>query len=159
MAGEQTRMLWALVYLIGLIATHYLVGQGMLMESWALWAWLVILAISQYSIGMSRNIKSSAVKSAGMITCALFIVLAGTMLLNLWSVGTASSAAFFALFLLLNGALIFAMGHEMKRVDWVTFGLYSVGLGIVFPGWFASAPYLAAALILGVPLLIGTLKH
>jgi len=152
-------MLWALVYLIGLIATHYLVGQGMLAESWALWAWLVILVISQYSIGMSRNIKSAPVKSAGMITCAMFVVLGAALLLNLYSVGSATASALFAIFLVLNGALIFAMGHEMKRVDWVTFGLYSVALGIVFPGWFATAPYLAAALILGVPLLIGTLKH
>lgn len=152
-------MLWALVYLVGLIATHYLVGQGMLAESWALWAWLIILTISQYSIGMSRSIKSATVKSGGMITCVLFFVLGAALLLNLYSVGTATSAAFFAIFLVLNGAMIFAVGHEMKRADWTMFGLYSVALGIVFPGWFATAPYLAAGLILGVPLLIGTLKH
>jgi len=146
-------MLWALVYLVGLLATHYLLQQGSLTETMALWIWFVVFIISSYSINKSRAIKSGAVNSAWMLTTALFIVLVGTMLLGVWSGGT---TLFFALLLILNGAVIFASGHEMHRADWVAYGLYSVILGLVFPSWFASAPYMMAAFILGVPLLLGT---
>ena len=148
-------MLWALIYLLGLLATHFLILQGTLTETMALWVWFVVLLISSYSIGQSRAIRSATVNSAWMLSTALFIVLSGTMLLGIWSGG---AVVLFALYLLLNGAVVFAMGHDMRRADWVAYGLYSVALGLVYPTWFVSAPFLAAAFILGVPLLLGSMR-
>jgi len=102
----------------------------------------------------SRGWKSATINSAWKVGTALYVVLIATMLLGLWP-GNAS--VFFAIFLFINGALIFASGNDMKRADWVAYGLYTIALGIAYPTWFSTAPFLAAGLILGVPLLVGTL--
>ena len=58
------------------------------------------------------------------------------------------------LFFVLFGAAMFASAHEMKMSSGVTWGLIYVALGIVYPLWFVTAPFLAAGLILGLPMLI-----
>jgi len=156
MAGEQTRMLWALVYLLGLIATHYSVGQSTLSMMWATWIWFVLLVVSSWSIGKSYGMKWPAgIQTLWMSIMGTFIVLAVTMLLNLWA---GNAAVLFALYLLLNGAGAWATGFEMKNGGWLGMGVMMVVFGLVFPGWFSGVPFLAAALVMGVPMLLSSWK-
>lgn len=149
------RMLWALVYLIGLIATHYLIGNGTLSVMWATWIWFVLLIISSYSVGKSYGKMPAAQNQAWMGINGLFIVLVLTMLLGFWSGGP---AVMFALYFLLIGGGMFGAGHDMKVGTWLGAGLTWVALGIVFPSWFGATPFLAAALFLGVPMLLMSWK-
>ena len=144
-------MLWALVFLVGLIITHFMWLQN-LDEMAALWAWLIIILGANFSIGKSYGKKWPAeVAMSWNTVTALFIVLAGTMLLGVWPGG---ATVFFALYFVLFGAAMFASSHEMKMSSGVTWGLIYVALGIVYPLWFVTAPFLAAGLILGLPMLI-----
>src|SRR3989344_2313955 len=153
--GKQMMMLWALVYLIGLLATHYLLLQGSLTESMALWIWFVIVLVSNYSIGKSMGKMPAAVNTVWMGATVLFIVLAGTMLLGVWAGG---AAVFFALYLILFGGAMFGTGHEMKKGTWSGMGLTDMFIGFVFPTWFSGAPFLVAALYIGVGMLYYTWK-
>ena len=156
MAGEQTRLLWGLVYLVGLIGTSFMLGQGSLTSAVAQWAWFILLIISGMSIGKSFGMKwPENINVAWKVTSTMFIVLAGTMLLGVWS---GSAAVLFALYLLLHGGAKIASGLEMKNSIWTTMGFTDLALGIVFPTWFGASPYLAAALILGVPVLLSSMK-
>lgn len=156
MAGEQMRLLWGLVYLVGLIGTSMMIGQGNLANSVAQWAWFIILIVSGMSIGKSFGMKwPENVKVSWKVVTTMFIVLAGTMLLGVWS---GNAAVLFALFLLLNGGAKIASGLEMKNSIWTTIGFTDLALGIVYPTWFGTSPYLAAALILGVPVLLSSMK-
>ena len=148
-------MIWAIVYLVGLFATQIAVQDMMISDAMALWIWFAILVVSSYSMQMSRNVKSATLKNAWMLAMSLFVVLSVAMLLGVMA---GSDAMVFGLFLLLNGAVIFAMGHDLKRGDWVAYGLYSSLFGLMFLSWFSATPYSAMAFILGVPLLLGTLK-
>ena len=149
-------MLWALVYIIGLIATQYLLGQGTLTLMWAEWIWFVLLVISAWSIAKTFPIKWPA-SIAHLWTNILvtFVVLAVTMLLGFWS---GSAAVLFALFLLLNGAAVFAKGYEVKKGNWVGMGLMMLIFGLVYVSWFSEIPFFAAALVLGIPLLMTSWK-
>ncbi len=160
MAGKegwgQIKLLWSLVYLVGLIGTHFMVAQGQLAETTALWIWLIVLMVSGYHMGMSGGIKWPAeVESTWMYSMVLFVVLVGAMLLNWWS---GDAAVFFALYFIIFGAANFATGHAMKKESWVFMGLMSLAFGLVFPAWFNSVPFFAAGLILGVPMLLSSMK-
>lgn len=156
MSGEQTRMLWALVFIVGLIATQYLLGQGTLNLMWAEWIWFVLLVISSWHIGKSYGMKWPAgINQLWMGTMVTFIVLVVTMLLGFWA---GSAAVMFALFLLLNGVSAFATGHEMKSGSWVGMGLCMLVFGLVYVAWFSPVPFFAAALVLGVPMLMASWK-
>ncbi len=149
-------MLWALVFIIGLIGTQYLVGQGTLQLMYAEWIWFVLLVISSYSIGKSYGMKWPAgINQLWMSTMATFIVLVATMLLGFWP---GNAAVMFAIFLLLNGAGSFATGHEMKNGGWVGMGLMMLVFGLVYVSWFSGLPFFAAALVLGVPMLMTSWK-
>lgn len=148
-------MLWALVFIIGLIGTQYLIGQGTQLM-YAEWIWFFLLVISSYSIGKSYRIKWSAgINQLWMSTMVTFIVLTVTMLLGFWP---GSAAVMFAIFLLLNGARSFATGYEMKNGGWVGMGLMMIVFGLAYTAWFSMIPFFAAALVLGVPMLMASWK-
>lgn len=156
MAGEQTRLIWGLVYLVGLLATHYMLLQGSITDMFAQWLWFLILIVSSMSVGKSFKMKWPAnVDVSWKVTMSMFIILAGTMVLGVWAGG---ASVLFALFLLLNGGAKIASGHDMKNAIWTTMGFNDLALGIVYPAWFGASPYLAAALILGVPVLLSSMK-
>lgn len=148
-------MLWALVFLLGLLVTHYFVVMSALSVTYALWIWFILLIVSNYSIRMTYGKMPASAKNAWMMAMIMFIVLGGTMLLGLWS---GSAAVLFALWFLFMGGAMFASGHEMKISMWMGMGLVDLVLAIIFPAWFSSVPFLAAALFLGIPMLYASWK-
>lgn len=155
MASEQLKMGWALVFFLGLIATYYLVSTQMLSDMWGAWVWFVLLLVGNWSIGKAYGKMPEGVKNIWMGVMVMFAVVAGTMLLGLWG---GDISVMFALWLIFSGGAMFATGHEMKNSIWTGMGLMNLALGIVFPTWFGGTPYLAAALLIGLPMLLAAWK-
>lgn len=161
MAGERVSLSWSLVFLVGLLLTHYVLVQGLfgVTETMALWVWLALVIISTYHIGKSMGKVPAESMKAWSTALVLFVVLVGSMLLGIWGAGPGTATVvFFALYFVLFGGAMFASGHDSKRSAGTSLGLIYVVLGIVFPGWFGSVPFLAAALLIGIPPLLNLWK-
>lgn len=157
------RMVWSLVFLLGLLATFYLLQQGTLTMMIAEWVWFVVLIVGCFAIGKTYGKMPASATNAWMGAMLVFAVLVVTMLLGLWSapLGANSAAVLFALYFLFTGGAMFASGHEMKNAMWMGWGLVNIALAIVFPSWFvatAETPFLAAALLIGLPMLYTSWK-
>ena len=46
----------------------------------------------------------------------------------------------------------------MKNGGWVGMGLMMIVFGLVYVAWFSGIPFFAAALVLGVPMLMASWK-
>ena len=156
MTGERRRLLWALVYLIGLIGTQFLVDVGVLSIVSAEWVWLVILVIAGVMVDSIMGLRwTGSNRTLWMMLNGLFIVLSVTMVLSFWP---GNESVLFALYFVLNGAGMLASGFEMRNNMWLGIGAVHLAFGLVLPTWFAAAPFLVSGLVLGVPLLISLWK-
>lgn len=154
MTGEQTRMLWALVYLVGFAATHFFVQQGF-SETFAWVIWIVILVVSSWSAGKTVGKIPAPITQAWKGAIGLFVVLSAAILLGYIPV---PMSAILAAYFLIFGSLRFVMGSEMKTPQRTFYGLMHIGFGLVTTAWFADTYFLAAALIIGLPVLVMNLK-
>lgn len=155
MAGEQTRILWALVYMIGLFATNLFVQNGF-SETLAWGIWIVVILVSTWSIGRSWGKKMpEPVEKTWRMAMGLFLVLAVAFLAG---VLPASGAAVLAVYFFIFGATRLATGLEIKMMPAVAMGLMEIAFGFVTTSWFANDYFLAAAFIIGIPMLINNWK-
>lgn len=151
MAGESTRMLWGLVFLLGLAATHFLVMNGSLSASWAMLGWLVLLLVSNWSIGKSYGKKWPAnADAAWKGGTVLFLVLSVLLWLG-WLPGGAG--VMFALFFLYTGMGMIVTGWDVKNSMWIGMGFLMFIYALIVPTWFSSTFYLFSAIVLGLPML------
>ena len=151
MTGEQTRTLWALVYLVGFAATNFFVQQGF-SETFAWGIWIVVILVSQWNIGKSWGKKMpDSMMAVWRAATGLFVVLSVAMLAGFIQ---APMSAILAVYFLIFGAARFVTGHEMKMPQATAFGLMNVAFGLVTISWFPDNYFLAAALILGIPMLL-----
>ncbi|MBS3055047.1 MAG: hypothetical protein J4452_00975 [Candidatus Aenigmarchaeota archaeon] len=151
MTGEQTRMLWALVYLVGFAATNFFVQQGF-SETFAWAIWIVVILISTWSIGKSWGKKMpDSVMMAWRAATGVFVVLSVAILTGYVQ---APMSAILAVYFLTFGAARFATGHEMKMSQATAFGLTNIAFGLLVTSWFPDNYFLAAAILLGIPMLL-----
>ena len=151
MTGEQTRTLWALVYLVGLAATNFFVQQGF-SETFAWGVWIVIILISQWSIGKSWGKKMpDGIMLAWKASMGVFVILSVAMLAGYIQV---PMATILAVYFLTFGAARFVTVHELEMPNATAFGLTNIAFGLVTTSWFPDNYFLAAALLLGIPMLL-----
>lgn len=154
MKNRDAGIFCSLVYLLGLGATQYLVGNGSVSEVDALWAWLVIVVGSVYLTGRTVKKIPESVKTTWMSFVLLFVVVEGALLLGYWNPGVMlpTSSIFFSILLILFGAAMFGSSHDMKMSHYS--GLMYLAIGIIFPFWFSLSPFLMAGLVLGLTMLV-----
>jgi len=143
-------MLWALVYLVGFAATYFFIQQGF-SETLAWTIWIIILVVSSWSLGKTIGKIPATITQAWKAAIGLFVVLSFAIV---FGYVLAPMSTILAAYFLIFGALRFVMGLEMKTPQRTFFGLMQIAFGLVTTAWFADNYFLAAALIIGVPMLL-----
>ena len=141
---------WGLVFLVGMLATHY-----MGIEPKVAWVvWLVIFFVGNMLVGKAmkktpRNIVHMwmVVNILGALMTLAF--LAGTLPFN--------ATHIMAVWLVLMGAAVYAGAHENKDPEGVFIGLLWFATGIILPLWLPATPFLIGGLVLGLPYVVGGL--
>lgn len=143
-------IVWGLVFLIGMLATHYLVA-----DLWLAWiGWLVIIFVANAIVGKSMKKSPREIVHMWHVVNILGILLTIAFLTETIAF---DASKVMAVWFFLMGAATFAGAHQMRNPEQIFVGLLWVVAGIVLPIWFSSVPFLIGGLLFGLPPVIGGL--
>ncbi len=141
---------WGLVFLIGMLATHFL---GI--DPWIAWVvWLVVFFFGNIVVGKMMKKGPREIGHMWMVVNVLGALLTIAFLTEAI---TFDESKVMAIWFFLMGAAVFAGAHQMKNPEQIFVGLLWIAVGIVLPVWFSGAPFLLGGLVFGLPPVIGGL--
>lgn len=143
-------IVWGLVFLIGMLATHFLQ-----VDTFAAWiAWLIIFFFGNMLVGKAMKKSPREIMHMWLVVNVL-----GALLTIAFLTGTIEfdASKIMAIWFFLMGAATFAGAHQMKNPEQIFLGLLWVAVGIILPIWFTSVPFLIGGLFFGLPPVIGGL--
>jgi hypothetical protein len=147
------QIVWGLVFLIGMFATHY-----MGVDSWTAWVvWLAVFFFGNIAVDkLMKGKKVMEIKHMWHVVNILGVLITIAFLTNTL---VFDSAKVMSVWLILMGGAVFAGAHQSKNVEQIFMGLLWVATGLVLPSWFADVPFLIGGLVFGLPPVIsGLLK-
>jgi len=141
---------WGLVFLVGMLATHY---SGV--DLWQAWvAWLVIFFFGNMMVGKHMKKMPKQLSHMWIVVNVL-----GALLTIAFLAGTIEFDAtkLMAIWFFIMGSAVFAGSHFSRDPEGMFIGFLWVAVGITLPLWFASVPFLIGGLVFGLPFVIGGL--
>lgn len=148
----STLMVWGFVFLVGMLATHYL---GI--DPWIAWSvWLVIFAVTNVLVERAQKKVPREISHMWHVVTIL-----GVLITVAFISGTISfdESKVMAVWFFLMGAAMFANAHQLRNPEHIFIGLVWIAFGLVTPLWFQNSPFLIGGLVLGLPLVVsGLLK-
>lgn len=143
-------IVWGLVFLVGMFATHYL---GV--DPWTSWvAWLAVFFFGNIIVGKMMGKAPREITHMWMVVNVLGALLTIAFLTNTIAF---EESKVMAIWFFLMGAAVFAGAHQAKNPEQIFMGLLWIATGIVLPTWFADSSFLIGGLVFGLPPVIGGL--
>lgn len=143
-------IVWGLVFLVGMFATHY-----MGVDPWTAWvAWLAVFFFGNMMVGKMMGKSPREIVHMWAVVNILGALITIAFLTNTI---VFEESKVMAIWLFLMGSAMFAGAHQMKNPENIFVGLLWIATGIVLPTWFADSSFLIGGLVFGLPHVIGGL--